>query len=82
MTAVDLGYQQGDAISNFVTKIDEAAHAKAYIQLFDQIGNDPDKVTDVTERLSEHIAAVYQENSWSLCADSCSRGEMKCRLEG
>jgi Helicase conserved C-terminal domain/SNF2-related domain len=62
-TAVDLGYQQGDAISNFITKIDDAAHAKAFLELFDQIWNDPDKVTDVTERLSEHIAAVYQENS-------------------
>ena len=62
-TAVDLGYQQGDAISNFITKIDDATHAKAFLELFDQIWNDPDKVTDVTERLSEHIAAVYQENS-------------------
>ncbi|HNO80227.1 MAG TPA: helicase-related protein [Phycisphaerae bacterium] len=62
-TAVDLGYQQGDAISNFITRIDDATHAKAYLDLFDQVWNDTDKVTDVTERLSEHIAAVYQENS-------------------
>lgn len=63
MTAVDLGYQSGDAVSNFVTKIDEPAHTKVYLSLFDQVWADPEKVVDVTERLSEHIASVYQENS-------------------
>ncbi len=62
-TAVDLGYQRGDAVSNFVTKITEATHTHAYLSLFDQIWNDPEKLADVTDRLSEHIAAVYQENS-------------------
>ena len=61
-TAVDLGYQRGDAISNFVAKIDSAPHTSTYLALFDQIWNDPDKLADVTERLSDHIAAVYQEN--------------------
>jgi hypothetical protein len=63
LTAVDLGYQRGDAISNFVTKITDPTHTQAYLSLFDQIWNDPDKLADVTDRLSEHIAAVYQENS-------------------
>jgi hypothetical protein len=62
-TAVDLGYQRGNAISNFVTKITDAPHSHAFVSLFDQIWNDPDKLADVTDRLSEHIAAVYQENS-------------------
>lgn len=61
-TAVDLGYQRGDAMSNFVTKITGAPNADAYLTLFDQIWNDPQKVADVTARLSEHIAAVYEEN--------------------
>jgi superfamily II DNA or RNA helicase len=61
-TAVDLGYQQGDAVSNFVTKVDSAPHTERYLALFSQIWNDADRVADVTERLSDHIAAVYQEN--------------------
>jgi len=62
-TAVDLGYQRGDAVSNFVNKIDDAAFAGTYLALFDQIWNDPEKIEDVTERLCNHIASVYQENS-------------------
>lgn len=62
-TAVDLGYEQGNAISSFVTKIDEAPHTSNFLRLFDQIWNDADKVEDVTDRLCEHIASVYQENS-------------------
>lgn len=62
-TAVDLGYESGDAISNFVTKIDTAPHTESYLALFNQIWNDPERVADITERLSEHIAAVYKENS-------------------
>ncbi|MFZ5676568.1 MAG: ATP-dependent helicase, partial [Pseudomonadota bacterium] len=47
-TAVDLGYQKGDAVSNLVTRIDDAAHTQVYLQLFNQIWNDEDKVSDVT----------------------------------
>ncbi len=62
-TAVDLGYQPGNAVSNFVNRIDEASFAATYLSLFDQVWNDPEKVEDVTDRLCEHIATVYQENS-------------------
>jgi superfamily II DNA or RNA helicase len=62
-TAVDLGYQRGDAVSNFVNRIDEPSFAATYLSLFDQVWNDPDKIQDVTEILCEHIATVYQENS-------------------
>ena len=62
-TAVDLGYQQGNAVSNFVNRLDEPAHAQRYLQLFDQIWNDPDKVEDVTAAICDHIESVYQENS-------------------
>lgn len=62
-TAVDLGYQQGDAVSNFVNKLDDPESTRNYLKLFDQIWRDPLKVEDVTERLCEHIASVYQENS-------------------
>lgn len=62
-TAVDLGYQQGNAVSNFVNRMDEPAHAQMYLQLFDQIWNDPEKVEDVTAAICDHIESVYQENS-------------------
>lgn len=62
-TAVDLGYQQGDAVSNFVNKIKEPSMAANYVTLFDQIWEDPDKLEDVTSRLCGHIASIYQENS-------------------
>lgn len=61
-TAADLGYQQGDAVSNFVNKFEDPAFAASYLQLFDQIWNDPEKIEDVTDRLCQHIASVYQEN--------------------
>ena len=62
-TAVDLGYQRGDAVSNIVNKVDEPAITGVYLSLFDQIWRDPEKLEDVTERLCDHIASVYQENS-------------------
>nr|WP_321266029.1 SNF2-related protein [Alcaligenes faecalis] len=62
-TAVDLGYQQGNAVSNLVNKMDDAPFAATYLSLFDQIWNDPEKLEDVTAQLCEHIASVYQENS-------------------
>ncbi|MEZ4681840.1 MAG: SNF2-related protein [Caldilineaceae bacterium] len=62
-TAVDLGYQQGDAVSNIVNRFDESAYTAIYLQLFDQIWHDPDKLQDVTAAICEHIESVYQENS-------------------
>ena len=62
-TAVDLGYQQGDAVSNMVNKMDEPTITPTYLSLFDQIWNDAEKLEDVTIRLCDHIASVYQENS-------------------
>jgi hypothetical protein len=61
-TAIDLGYQKGNAVSNLVQKMDEAPATKIFLNLFDQIWNSPQQVEDVTERLCEHIASVYQEN--------------------
>lgn len=62
-TSADLGYQRGDAVSNFVNKIDEAPLALAYLQIFDQIWNSPQQVEDVTRLVHDHIASVYAENS-------------------
>jgi hypothetical protein len=62
-TAVDLGYQPGDAVSNLINKIDEAPLTATYIQLFEQIWNDQEKLQDVTDDICMHIESVYQENS-------------------
>lgn len=62
-TAVDLGYQQGNAVSNLVNKMDEPTFAATYLNLFDQIWNDPTKLEDVTTQICDHISSVYQENS-------------------
>jgi hypothetical protein len=62
-TSADLGYERGDAVSNFVNKLDEAPHAAAYLQMFEQIWQDPERVQDVTTLVHEHIASVYAENS-------------------
>lgn len=62
-TAPDLGYQKGNAVSNFVTEFDEASHTDIYLQLFDEIWRDAEKVQDVTEAICTYIESVYQENS-------------------
>ncbi|GAB2711069.1 helicase-related protein [Comamonas sediminis] len=62
-TAVDLGYQPGNAVSNIVNKFDEPANTGVFLSLFDQIWADPVKLNDVTSLVCEHIASVYQENS-------------------
>lgn len=62
-TAVDLGYQPGDAVSNFITKFDEASSARTWLNLFEQIWNDESKLQDVTDSICQHIESVYKENS-------------------
>ncbi|MDN5559733.1 MAG: SNF2-related protein, partial [Ruaniaceae bacterium] len=62
-TTADLGYERGNAVSSFVNRLDEAPMTEQYMQLFDQIWNNPEQVSDVTQAVHEHIASVYAENS-------------------
>ncbi len=62
-TAVDLGYQQGDAVSNFVNKMTDAGSVATYLRLFEQIWQDKDKVEDITAAICDHIETVYQDNA-------------------
>jgi hypothetical protein len=62
-TAVDLGYQQGNALSNMVNKFSGAAMTESYLRLFDQIWTDKDKLEDVTAQVCDHISSIYSENS-------------------
>jgi hypothetical protein len=61
-TAVDLGYQRGDAVSSYTQVMDEPPFAQTYLNLFDQIWHDQEKLRDVTAEVLEHIESVYQEN--------------------
>ena len=62
-TAVDLGYQQGNALSNIVNRFSGSAMTTGYLRLFEQIWTDREKLEDVTEHVCEHIANIYSENS-------------------
>ncbi|MHB1063228.1 MAG: SNF2-related protein [Georgenia sp.] len=62
-TTADLGYERGNAVSSFVNRLDEAPMTEQYMQLFDQIWNNPGQVSDVTQAVYDHIASVYAENS-------------------
>lgn len=62
-TTADLGYEQGDAVSNMVHRVDDAPMTAQYTRLFDQIWNSPTQLDEVTEAVHEHIASVYAENS-------------------
>ncbi len=62
-TAVDLGYQKGEALSNFVTKFSGETITRQFLSTFEQIWQDQQKVEDVTAQVIEHISNVYSENS-------------------
>lgn len=62
-TAVDLGYQPGNAVSNIINRFDENNFTQTYLNLFDQIWCDEEKLEDVTNAICYHISSVYQENS-------------------
>lgn len=62
-SAVDLGYQPGNAVSNFTHAFEDDLSVKTYLSLFDQVWANPANVEDVTDQVLQHIEAVYQENS-------------------
>lgn len=61
-TTVDIGCERGNNSYNMVNRM-EAPFATQYIQLFDTIWNDREKVQDVTETIIANIATAYNENS-------------------
>ena len=64
-TTVDLGCERGNNMTNIVTRLENPASAE-FLRTFDEIWNDPDKLTDVTNEVVEMISSVYQENSPEL----------------
>lgn len=61
-TAVDLGYEKGNAISNVMFAIEEPSFTKEFISLFDQVWQNQGMVADVTGRIVQYMSTVYQEN--------------------
>lgn len=65
-TTVDIGCDRGNNSYNMVNRIDEAPFAMQYMQLFDSVWNDEDKLQDVTDAVIENITTAYNENSPEL----------------
>lgn len=61
-TTVDIGCERGNNRYNMVNCFD-APFAQQYMQLFDQLWNDREKLEDVTDVVIENISTAYAENS-------------------
>ena len=61
-TTVDIGCERGNNRYNMVNCFD-APFAQQYVQLFDQLWNDHEKLEDVTDVVIENISTAYAENS-------------------
>lgn len=64
-TTVELGCERGKNISNMVTRF-ESPSSREFLQLFDSIWDDKEKLQDVTQDVINMINTVYQENSPEL----------------
>ena len=61
-TTVDIGCERGNNSYNMVNCF-EAPFSASYIQLFETLWNDHDKLQDVTDVVIENITTAYNENS-------------------
>ena len=61
-TTIDIGCDKGNNAYNMVNRM-ESPYAEQYIQIFNNIWNDKDKVEDVTDVVIESITTAYNENS-------------------
>jgi len=61
-TTVDLGCERGNNAYNMVQKI-QAPFSTSYMELFDSLWNDTNRLQVVTEEVIENITAAYNENS-------------------
>ena len=61
-TTVDLGCERGNNAYQFVQRTD-APLSQFYLNLFDQVWNDGDKLQVVTEEVLDNITNAYKENS-------------------
>ena len=61
-TTVDIGCERGNNLHNLVSRF-EAPFSINYLQTFDKLWNDKDKLKDVTEAIIDNISTAYNENS-------------------
>ena len=61
-TTVDIGCERGNNSYNMVNSL-EAPFSTQYIQLFDSLWNDREKLQDVTDVIIDNITSAYNENS-------------------
>ncbi|OYW86486.1 helicase, partial [Candidatus Saccharibacteria bacterium 32-49-10] len=64
-TTADLGADRGNSAYSVTTKIFAPA-SKQFIDTFESVWNEDDKIADVTESVLENITAAYRENSPEL----------------
>lgn len=61
-TTVDIGCERGNNSYNMVNRF-EAPFSTSYLQLFETLWSDKDKLQDVTDVVIENITTAYNENS-------------------
>ena len=61
-TTVDIGCERGNNSYNMVNRM-EAPFSTQYMQLFDTLWNDRQKLQDVTDVVIDNISTAYNENS-------------------
>ena len=61
-TTVDIGCDRGNNAYNMVNRM-ESPFTEQYMQIFDSIWNDNEKLEDVTNLVIENISTAYNENS-------------------
>jgi len=61
-TTVDIGCERGNNSYNMITRM-ESPFATQYMQLFETLWNDREKMQDVTDMIISNISTVYNENS-------------------
>lgn len=61
-TTVDIGCERGNNSYNMINRF-EAPFSTSYLQLFETLWNDKDKIQDVTDVMIENITTAYNENS-------------------
>lgn len=61
-TTVELGCERGNSLAIAINKM-EAPFSQQYLQIFNQIWNDGDKLQVITEEVLDNITNAYKENS-------------------
>ncbi len=61
-TTVDIGCERGNNSYNMVNRM-EAPFSMQYMQLFESLWNDRDKLQDVTDVIIDNITSAYNENA-------------------